>query len=483
MPLPPPPALPLRLRLTASFTLLLVIIIAAVGAYLLTSMERTLQAEADETLGLRSRHVERFLVGVAGGGLTAEEVAAALRDVAPADEFATPGLYVYVVDPAGKVVATSPNLSRSQLPAEANLARAALAGQEVYADVPVGLDHLRVLARPVIEGDRVVGAVLVGESMHLQDVALSRMRQLLVVAAALAAVVSLLGGWWLTGRAVGPVAELTRVARRIAATGRFEQRIAVPSSRDELGQLAATFNDMLARLERTFLRQREFIADASHELRGPLMVIRGNLDLLKLALPPEDRLACIAEATEEVERMSRLVSDLLFLSEVDAQETVRHQPVALETVVTSVWQRAKDLDGGAHQVLLGANDPTTVAGDQERLEQLLWNLVENALRYTPDGGSVTIALRRQGDVAELLVSDTGIGIAAEHLPRLFERFYRVDRARSRREGGTGLGLAIAKQVAAAHGGQIRVRSDPGAGSTFTVALPVLQSLAADPPAT
>jgi two-component system, OmpR family, sensor kinase len=481
VPLPTSTALPLRLRLTASFTLLLVIIIAALGAYLLTSMERTLLAEADETLALRSRHVERSLLDSAGEGLITAKAAAALQDVAPADEFAAPGLYVFVVDPAGQVVATSPSQSRGQLPAEANLTRAALAGREVYADVPVGQDHLRVLARPLVEGNRVVGAVLVGESMHLQEVALSHMRQLLVFAAALAAAVSLLGGWWLTGRAVGPVAEVTRVARRIAATGQFAQRLAVPSSRDELGQLAATFNDMLARLEKTFLRQRGFIADASHELRGPLMVIRGNLDLLKLDLPPEDRLACIAEATEEVERMSRLVSDLLFLSEVDAQETVRHQPVALETVVASIWQRARDLDGGAHQVLLGANDPATVDGDQERLGQLLWNLVENALRYTPDGGSVTIALRRQGDVAELLVSDTGIGIAAEHLPRLFERFYRVDRARSRREGGTGLGLAIAKQVAAAHGGQIRVRSEPGLGSTFTVALPVLKDAAGDAP--
>jgi signal transduction histidine kinase len=435
-------------------------------------MEANLQAEADETLGLRARHVERSLAGLVGEGLTPDAAALALTDLAPMDEFASPGIYVQIVDVEGKPIASSPNLPGGYLPVEQGLVQVALAGGEAYADVPVGGEHLRVLARPVQNAERVVGAVLVGESMHLQEVALSRMRQLLFVAAASAALASLLGGWLLTSHAIGPVAAVTRVARHIAATGRFQQRIAVPSSGDELGQLAATFNDMLARLERMFHRQQEFLADASHELRGPLMVIRGNLDLLKLDLPKEERLESVREATEEVERMARLVSDLLFLSEVDAQETVQHRPVALDAVVAKTWEKAKALDGGAHELLLTRNDPATVEGDRERLEQLLLNLVENALRYTPAGGSVAIALRREGKVAELTVADTGIGIPAEHLPHIFERFYRVDRARSRREGGTGLGLAIAKQIAVAHGGQIRVRSEPGAGSTFTVVLPV-----------
>ncbi len=476
MPLPVLDAVPIRLRLTAGYTLLLLVIIAALAAYTLTTMESSLQQEADETLGLRVHQVARTLADSAdssGAPLTLERAAGAIANLAPVDEFAAPGVYVQILNPAGTVIAHSPNLPGGNLPVGQDMVQAALAGREVYADVPVGTEHLRVLARPVYTGESLVGALLVGESLHLQDVTLNRMRQLLLVAAALAAVVSLLGGWWLTGQAMGPVAEVTGVARRIAATGRFEQRLAVPASRDELGQLAATFNDMLARLEKMFLRQREFGADASHELRGPLMVIRGNLDLLKLDLSKEDRLQSIHEATEEAERMSRLVSDLLFLSEADAQEIVEHQPVALHAVVASVWERAKELDGGAHQVLLERNDPAAVAGDRERLAQLLWNLVENALRYTPPGGTVSLALRREGKVAEVTVSDTGIGIPAEHLPYIFERFYRVDQARSRSQGGTGLGLAIAKQVVAAHGGQIRVRSEPAVGSTFTVTLSVI----------
>jgi two-component system OmpR family sensor kinase len=317
-----------------------------------------------------------------------------------------------------------------------------------------------------------VGVVLVGESRHLVDVTLRATRRLLLLAAAGAALASLVGGWWLTGRALGPVAEVTRVARRIAATGQFEQRLAVPPARDELGELTATFNEMLARLEKTFDHQREFLADVSHELRGPLMVIRGNLDLLKLDLPDGERQESAREATEELERMTRLVADLLFLAEVDAQEMVHHEPVALHEVVSEVWTRARELDAGAHELVVDRNDPLTVRGDRHWLGQVLWNLVENALRYTPAGGRVTLALSRHGPVAELMVADTGPGIAAEHLPRLFERFYRVDRTRSRQQGGTGLGLAIVQQVVQAHGGQVRVRSQPGEGSTFTIALPV-----------
>ncbi|MHB1131246.1 MAG: ATP-binding protein [Chloroflexota bacterium] len=473
MPLPTPNVVPIRLRLTAGFTLLLLAIIGALGVYVLTTMENSLQREADETLGVRAHQVALSLTDDNPVALTPETAAGALADLAPMDEFSAPGLYVEITDLEATVLAYSPSLPGGHLPGEHGLIEAALAGREVYADVPAGREHLRVLAIPVYLGERLAGAVLVGESLHLQDVALNGMRRLLLIAAGLGAIVSLLGGWWLTGQAMGPVAEVTSVARRIAATGRFEQRLAVRSSRDELGQLAATFNEMLARLEKTFLRQREFLADASHELRGPLMIIRGNLDLLQMDLSTEDRLASIREATEEAKRMSRLVADLLFLSEADAQEVVEHEPVALEAVVARVWQRAKELDGGAHQVLLLGNDPAVVAGDQERLTQLVWNLVENALRYTPPGGTVSLALRREGKIAEVSVSDTGIGIPAEYLPHIFERFYRVERARSRGQGGTGLGLAIAKQVVTAHAGQIRVRSEAGTGSTFTVVLPVI----------
>jgi signal transduction histidine kinase len=201
------------------------------------------------------------------------------------------------------------------------------------------------------------------------------------------------------------------------------------------------------------------------------MVIRGNLDLLRLGLPEEERRASVREASEEVERMSRLAADLLLLAEADAEEIVEREPVSLDSVVRAAWERARHVDGGAHEVRLSRAEPSTVLGDHTRLDQLVWNLVENALRYTPAGGRVEIDLVRQEGEVLLVVSDTGVGIPAEHLPRIFERFYRVDKARSKSNGGTGLGLAIVRSIAETHGGRVGVSSVVGRGTTFTVWLP------------
>ncbi|MCL4370486.1 MAG: ATP-binding protein [Chloroflexi bacterium] len=463
--------LPLRLRLAMGYGLFLMVTISAVGLFILASMESNLHLEADNSLRLRAASIEREITAEDGTGLDRKVVAATLSDLSPLEEFSSPGIYVQVLDHHGVVLASSPNLPGGWLPLASETIKSTLSGQESSDTVPVEDQRVRLLARPVRSNDGVTGVVLVGESLHLLGVTLRRMQQLLLATAVGAALVSMLGGWWLTGRALGPVAEVSRVARGIAATGRFQQRIAVPPARDELGELVGTFNEMLDRLERTFRRQREFLADASHELRGPLTVIRGNLDLLKLEMAEEDRKECAREATEEAERMSRLVSDLLFLGEADAQDVVEHQPVALHDLLSELWERAQGLDAGAHRVVLARNDPATVLGDRDRLAQMVWNLAENALRYTPSGGQVTLSLHNHGDVAELAVADTGIGIAPEHLPHLFERFYRVDKARSRDHGGAGLGLAIVKQTAEAHGGQVRVRSRTGEGTLFAVALP------------
>lgn len=250
----------------------------------------------------------------------------------------------------------------------------------------------------------------------------------------------------------------------------------IPGPRgEELRELAAAFNDILARLEQNVRRQRQFLADASHELRGPLMVIRGNLDLLQMDLPADERKTAAREASEEAERMARLIADLLFLAEEDAHQRLQSEPVALEEVVAEVWQRARTVDGGAHELTLECNEPAVILGDRHRLTQMVWNLVENALVYTDAGGRVALCSQQADGRVTLTVSDTGIGIPAEHIPRLFERFYRVDRARSRTQTSTGLGLPIVKQVVEAHGGSIRVESELGRGSVFTVTLPVAAS--------
>ena len=225
------------------------------------------------------------------------------------------------------------------------------------------------------------------------------------------------------------------------------------------------------RAHRDRLQQRQFLADTSHELRNPLTVIRGNLGLLRQDVDADNRVIAALEAEAEAARMSRLVDSLLLLARADAGQEVQHSPVRLDELVDQVVTRARTVADG-RQLRLAGRAPATVRGDYDRLTQVLWNLVENALRYTPRGKAIELSLQRVGRKAVLVVADEGVGIAPEHLPHIFERFYRVDKARSRQSGGSGLGLAIVDYLVRTHGGTIEVTSVPGQGTRFTIRLPL-----------
>jgi signal transduction histidine kinase len=250
---------------------------------------------------------------------------------------------------------------------------------------------------------------------------------------------------------------------------------------------------MLARLEAAFAQVRRFSADASHELKTPLTVLRGEIEVaLRSPRDPVEYQRVLGSILEEVESMARLVDDLLLLSRADAGALRWDMtPVELDRLVEEVAKEGGILGRGKQvQVKIQGLEPLIVQGDGQRLKQLLRNLVDNGVKYTPPGGQVSLALRAvkrealnvkrtdpetgpaDGDFAEIIVRDTGVGIPPEALSRIFERFYRVDPARSRETGGAGLGLCIAKTIAEAHGGTIEVQSPPGAGSAFTVRLPL-----------
>ena len=222
------------------------------------------------------------------------------------------------------------------------------------------------------------------------------------------------------------------------------------------------------------------MADTSHELRTPLTIIQGNLDLLKRGLPPTEAAEAIEETREEAARLSRLVSDLLMLAQADAGMMVEHHEIDLPQVVRRSYHRAVQLAETQNKPVklsLDKLDPARALGDEYRLDQAIFNLLDNAVRYTPQGEiHVSLSVEQGGNQparAVIAVKDTGPGIAAEHLPHLFERFYRVDKARSRALGGTGLGLAIVKYIAEAHEGEVKVESQPGVGSTFKIIIPVI----------
>jgi heavy metal sensor kinase len=280
------------------------------------------------------------------------------------------------------------------------------------------------------------------------------------------------GGIFLAGRALAPVDRITRAARRIEAND-LSQRLQLDLPDDELGRLATAFDEMIDRLDQAFQRQRRFTADASHELRTPLAVIRSQLDVaLARRRSPEYYQRLLDSLREETERLSGLVESLLMLARADAGQALTLREVDLEEIAAETVARVAT-QMHEHGLELGVTiQPIGQArGDAVWLSQLLLNLLDNALRHTPPGGQVALTLQPAEHGAQITVSDTGEGIAPEHLPRLFERFYRIDKARSRTAGGAGLGLAICNWVARAHHGRLDVESTPGQGTTFTLWLP------------
>lgn len=334
--------------------------------------------------------------------------------------------------------------------------------------------EVRLYAAPFAAGSVTTFAIVVGRTTaEIRDV-LSTLKSILGISALVIIVLVGLGGAFLASRTLKPVDRMTGTAQDISESD-LSRRIDV-NSEDELGRLASTLNKMIERLEVAFKRQRDFTADASHEMRTPLAVIQAESTL---ALEKERTAAEYRKSLElisqEVDYMSEVLGKLLFLARSDAgKEPLKFEEVNLGELIT---QLGTDMDVLAREkglnFSLGAVENVTLKGDKIKLRQMFLNVMANAIRFTPSGGYISTTLVTQKDRAIVTVTDTGIGIAAEHLPLLFERFYRVDKARSRSEGGSGLGLAIAKHIAELHKGRIEVESEIGKGSTFRLILPVI----------
>jgi signal transduction histidine kinase len=294
-------------------------------------------------------------------------------------------------------------------------------------------------------------------------------------------VASLGVGWVVAGRVLRPIGRITAVARDIQATD-LSRRIELPGPDDELKQLGDTFDAMLARLDAAFAAQRQFVADASHELRNPLAIIRTNVDVA-LADPradPEDLRHTIAVVKRASDRMARLVDDLLALAR--RQEPIlEHEPVDLGAAVAEASDDFVVPAAARNIVLDRAIAPgVVVTGDRDALKRAVANLLENAVRLAPEGSRIRLATGSEGDQAWIAVADEGPGIAPEDQPHVFDRFWRADKARSRADGGTGLGLAIVRQIAESHGGQVRLQSKVGVGSSIVIWLPVAASSSSEP---
>ncbi len=381
----------------------------------------------------------------------------------------------------GRVVQISENLQGRSLPIPDDLIAILNAGMTDKRTIQVAPGvRMQMVSSPIVFPERPIGVIQVAQSLSGVDDALRNARRVLLFGSLLLLALAALGGAVLARAALSPINAISETAHQITQTGDLDQRIPVIDPNDEIGQLTETFNDMLSRLETLFQTQERLVADVSHELRTPLTTIQGNLDLLKRGgiEDPEMRAEALRAIGDETGRMRRLINDLLLLAQADSGMTLHKQPVEVDTLLLDVYRQAQVMANAVGvNVRLGAEDQAMVMGDADRLRQLLLNLVDNAIKYTPAGGDVILTLRRDGGWVQLGVQDTGIGIAPEDLAHIFDRFYRADPSRTR-PGGSGLGLAIAQWIAQVHGGRIQVESLPGQGSRFTAWLPDASAQAA-----
>jgi len=462
----------IRTRLTFLYASLLAIALLVFSAATLSVLKWTLRRQIDDSLlkAIDSVHMEAMW-----GAIDPPEDNPLLAELLTArtNSFDTPGLYVQIwlrdtrtnapilYDLSGSLYGVGYNgsLDPGSI-GETHLVR---------RNVTLKGHHLRVITVPLVVNGEIRGYIQAGQSLRTVDAAIDRLLKIMIIGGALSLLASLLLGDYLTRRALQPIDSIAQTAQQITKADDLSLRIPYNGPPDELGQLTRTFNETLERLERLFNVQRRFVADVSHEMRTPLTAIRGNVDLMRRFGYDEESMADI---DSEARRMTRLVEDLLLLAKADAGHLpLNKNRLALDTLVREVYNQARVISDGV-AVRPGEIEPVRVIGDADRIKQLLLNLTTNALKYTPKGGSVTLSLTHDDQHARVSVAATGIGIPAKDLPFIFDRFYRVDKARSRSMGGTGLGLSIARWIADAHDGELSVTSEEGHGSTFSVTLPL-----------
>ena len=452
----------LRLRLTLWYVILLAVILLAFSGVLYVRLNTTLRDNLDDAL----RNRADLLIGTItnANGRLALDPARLPIDRNQGEHFTR------LFDSAGSIV-TNDTAGLDAVPSLPSDLAAAERGVATTRSITVGDAHLRVLTMPLPPPNHGVLQIGLAED-DIRDTITTLFRILATLVPVMLLIASG-GGLFLARRALAPVDRMTQAANAIEASG-LHERLPEPPTRDEIGRLARTLNALIGRLEAAFARQRQFTADASHELRTPLTIMQGELDVtLRRSRTPHEYQTTLAEVREQVVQLQRLTADLLLLARDDGPALPPATTLDLAHVAALVHEHLLPLATARSQILtLTAPRPAIVRGVEGDLERLIRNLVENAIRYTPAHGTITVTVRATGSSAHLIVRDTGVGIEAAALPQLFDRFYRADGGRNRTEGGTGLGLAIAQSIARRHQGTIAAESVAGKGSTFTVTLPL-----------
>ncbi len=488
----------IRAQLAISYTLISAVLIFSSAVVLEITLESLLASSFDTTLQMRAQQVAEG-VSVAHGKLSVSAIVgelpeldatAALVDSSDLtgkstdtmqemkegnDSYTNTDILVRVLDTRGKLLY---NLSATRglvLPS-ASITQP-LQGKSWYGTLTnTRGQQIRLYSTMLVNDNTIYGIVQVGQSLVSVNKSMYTMTFLLLLLTLLALLLSAYGSYWFAGRTFGPIRHLTRIAHDISAKD-MHQRVPLPRANDEVRELALIFNQMIERLEHAFRQQRRFVADASHELRTPVSVIRSITDIT-LAQPAtvQEYVQVLQDISSESERLGMLITDLLALARADEGRVHFDQDAVRLDLLTADVLASMDTLAAERNIVLTSGElyPTVVIGDAARLIQVIMSLVENALTYTNAGGRVTLSVKANETHGVLTVCDNGIGIAPNDQAHIFERFYRTDPARSRTAGGSGLGLSIVDWIVRAHEGNVRVESQLGQGSTFTVALPLLK---------
>jgi two-component system, OmpR family, sensor kinase len=481
--------LSLRVKLTLYYLAILTAVLLLFGSSIYTYLSRTLQTTIDESLGSQLKRIEHILAVSSGSEINDPSVPSGEYDAHLLQ--LSPHL-IQIIDDQGRVTDETVSPRRANLEVDIDRLRLLEVGKNYYETVRLtdGND-LRVATRRIKAQEDVGGYYIrLGQPLETLDAARWRLLLILGIAMPVALLLGSYGGLLLANQALRPVDRITRAAEQIS-TGDLTERVPMSAKMDEIGRLVATFNQMISRLQAAFERQKQFTSDASHEMRTPLAVMRGDIEIaLRRERSADEYKRVLTSNLEEIIRLSRLVEDLLMLARADSGRVeLRHEPVDLnklcqqmvEYISPLAQQKGQDifyyhLNGKARETATVDSGAIKISGDMQRIKQLLLNLLDNAIKYTDFGGKVSLELKTEDKCAVITVADTGRGITPEDLPYIFERFFRKSKTTSDRSAtGFGLGLSIVKWIVDSHSGKITAQSEVGRGTTFTVKFPLLQS--------
>jgi two-component system OmpR family sensor kinase len=474
----------IRLRLTLFYTAILALTLIAFSSILYVSQTRATYASIKANLAGQVAGFVRATEHAPGPPPGQAETAPAPGSPPPdkpivmdLSSSTLPGRWTQTRSITGTVMGQTPDLSGTTLPLSAQGLEAVQGGSSWYETAQVDNEPLLIYSLPHTTQNGVTVIVQVAFPIAQPQQSLNALRLVLIVGNTLAILAAFALGWVLAGTALRPIQRITQTAQAIGAERNFGRRVEHKGPADEVGQLAVTFNVMLAELESGYRQledalysQRRFVADASHELRTPLTTVRGNIELLRREPPIDasERAEIVADTTEEVDRLIRLVNELLVLARADAGQTLRADSIPVQALIEDVCRQARLLTPNT-RIQCEAPADVLVQGDRDALKQVLLILVDNALVHTPAGTPVALTASATDARVVFSVRDSGPGIAPEALPHIFERFYRGQASRTGR--GAGLGLAIAKELVEAQDGTITVESQLSQGSAFTITLP------------